>query len=391
MYQQSSRTSHDFCHSSEISRLVNEISRLRIQLRHPRTDTTDGRNLILERFLDESTNYAESILDSDEGDAQASFQPPDINDNISRSLSVLSAELGSRGATMPPPNLTSTVAHKNLAKTRDMVRAALWRFARTSRLRSETKLSKDLDNQGQRQEGYMIQQGGGDHEPPSQGQWEQPSPQQQGYRQAPSLGQYKPLSLPGEDMLPTGPLESGQTDPSAAIQRPDAAAKEAALLARARLSDYERTELDSELLDDVIHFDGGDPKTIQRLLHRGADVNATHGDFTVLSFACCGMERENHLQVINLLLDWGATMEPSPEYASPLTAALYSYSKAKLLLDRGADPGGIRNERFFGFLTKKDRENLLTLLKSSGAEYECRHDHTFWHHWYFDLVSQSHQ
>jgi ankyrin repeat protein len=60
--------------TSQIAFLVDEIQRLRDQV--TRSEERDGRRLVLERFLDESTSYAETVVDIAEDDVATDPKPP---------------------------------------------------------------------------------------------------------------------------------------------------------------------------------------------------------------------------------------------------------------------------------------------------------------------------
>lgn len=128
-------------------------------------------------------------------------------------------------------------------------------------------------------------------------------------------------------------------------------------------------------LDSMINeaAEAGDHDAVKDLLDKGADVNAKddEGD-SVLVNAC----RSGSLRIVELLLDRGASVEPSEGY-SPLNIACFHGHTliARTLVDKGADVNGIGPDGYTPLaLAMEDTVCLETvhLLISAGADVNAR-------------------
>lgn len=78
--------------TSQIAHLVHEINSLRSQLNL--SQQSDSKAQLLRRFLDESSNYAETVADSQERELAVSTHPKSSDDNIDHSLTDAQAKRG---------------------------------------------------------------------------------------------------------------------------------------------------------------------------------------------------------------------------------------------------------------------------------------------------------
>jgi len=95
---------------------------------------------------------------------------------------------------------------------------------------------------------------------------------------------------------------------------------------------------------------------VQFLLSRGADPNATQGNYTMLECAVCASD----IPIIHALLDAGAKMENRS--ALPIAASLGREDVISFLLERGASVDALPNNDDYIYTHSYEKEGVRNAL-----------------------------
>lgn len=260
-------------HCSEIPRLKDEISELRAQLRLSPADRYGTRNLMLERFLDESTVYAESILNPDDDDESTPGPSPEQPSRISN----------------VSPSLAPSMVPKTLTKATGAVPQALLTPALPDQRESRMNVSKDL-----------------------------PEPPITSNKGASSTGQ--------PEILKGAALEAAKVAALHARNRQNSK--------RQRELDE---ELSQQVWNYWKHSESNDILSIQELLQRGARVTGEPGRRPLVIACSCNHAGALPLIELLLDWGVDVHANDGFQSLLTVALHHYQYSKTKLLLERGAN------------------------------------------------------